>query len=171
MFDAREGATPVGAAGRSKRVATHQGLRPHTGLKGFQLAFLHYKSDQGFWTRAVSGAGAGLLAIAGLYWLTMELSVIRDDSYRLYVQAGVCVGLALGFFLFVWWLLNKPRVADFMIATESEMRKVNWPSRREITGSTWLVICGTLLMALLLFVVDIGFALLFQTIGVLDGGG
>ena len=58
-----------------------------------------------------------------------------------------------------------------MIATDSEMRKVNWPSRREVIGSTWIVICGTMLMALLLFVVDIVFASLFQTIGILEGGG
>jgi preprotein translocase subunit SecE len=57
-----------------------------------------------------------------------------------------------------------------MIATESEMRKVNWPSRRELVGSTWIVICGTLLMALVLLAIDVGFVSFFQWIGVLEHG-
>ncbi len=100
----------------------------------------------------------------------LELTVGRRRSILLYVQAASAVATALVFAALLWWILNKPRVVDFMIATESEMRKVNWPTRREIIGSTWLVICGTLLMALLLFTVDIGFALLFRSIGVLEGG-
>ena len=71
----------------------------------------------------------------------------------------------------LWWLLNKARIVDFMIATESEMRKVNWPTRREIVGSTWIVISGTFLMAFLLFTVNLTFAKLFMVIGVLEGGG
>lgn len=134
-------------------------------------SFAIYKPGQGYWTRMLSAVGAGVIVLAGVGWLWNELSLIRDESYRLYVQAGVAVGLILFFGGLLWWLLNKPRVVDFMIATEGEMRKVNWPTRREITGSTWIVICGLLMMALLLFVVDISFALLFRAIGVLEGGG
>ncbi|MCE9591536.1 MAG: preprotein translocase subunit SecE [Planctomycetes bacterium] len=67
------------------------------------------------------------------------------------------------------WVFNKPAVVDFFIATESEMKKVNWPSRKEIVGATWIVICGTFLMALLLLVIDAGFAWLFTKIGILEG--
>ena len=133
--------------------------------------FSVYKPGQGYWTRVLSALGAGVLVLAGVGWLWNELSVIRDDRYRLYVQAGVAVGVIVFFGGLLWWVLNNTRTVDFMIATESEMRKVNWPTRREIIGSTWVVICGTLLMAMLLFVVDIAFALLFQSIGVLEGGG
>jgi len=101
----------------------------------------------------------------------IELGIKRYTDIRLYVQAGMAVAMMLVGGGLLWWVLNKPRVADFLIATESEMRKVNWPTSSEIIGSTWVVICGTILMAVLLFVVDIGFALLFQSIGVLEGAG
>ena len=134
-------------------------------------SFSIYKPGQGYWTRVLSALGAGVLVLAGVAWLWNELSVIRDDNYRLYVQAGVAVGVILFFGGLLWWVLNNARIVDFMIATESEMRKVNWPTRREIIGSTWVVICGTMLMATTLFVVDVAFALLFRSIGVLEGGG
>ena len=57
--------------------------------------------------------------------------------------------------------------SDFMIATEGEMKKVNWSTRREIIGSTKVVILFTVLLALLLFVVDLSFQALFSWIGVL----
>ncbi len=136
-----------------------------------RFPFSLYKPGQGYWTRMLSAVGAGALVLTGSGWLWNELSVIRDEQYRLYVQAGVGVAVIMIFSGLLWWILNKPRVADFMIATESEMRKVNWPTRREIIGSTWVVISGTMLMALLLFVVNLTFAKLFMSIGVLEAGG
>ena len=133
--------------------------------------FSVYKSGQGYWTRMISGVGASVLVLSGAAWIWNELSVISDENNRLYIQASVFVSMIVVSAALLWWVLNKPRIVDFMIATESEMRKVNWPTRREIVGSTWVVICGTMLMATLLFVVDISFALLFRAIGVLEGGG
>jgi preprotein translocase subunit SecE len=69
--------------------------------------------------------------------------------------------------------VNKPRMADFMIATEGEMKKVSWSSKREVIGSTKVVIFTTFALALILFAVDIIFKNFFQTINVLripEGG-
>ena len=131
------------------------------------MFFSVYKSGQGYWTRVLSAIGAGMMALAGVFWLWKELSVVRDQ----YVQAGASASVVLVFGALLWWLLNKPRVVDFMIATESEMRKVNWPTKREIVGSTWIVISGTIMMAVLLFTVNLTFTKLFVSIGVLEGGG
>ena len=65
------------------------------------------------------------------------------------------------------WLMNKPRYVDFMIATDSEMKKVNWTSRRELMGSSKVVIIFMLLMALYLFVNDTIFGYLMYLIKVL----
>jgi preprotein translocase SecE subunit len=54
-----------------------------------------------------------------------------------------------------------------MIATEGEMKKVNWSTRREIIGSTKVVILFTILLAVILFTVDIVFMTFFAWIGVL----
>ena len=44
------------------------------------------------------------------------------------------------------FIARKPsQTVDFMIATEGEMKKVNWSTRREILGSTWVVIAVTML--------------------------
>ncbi len=88
---------------------------------------------------------------------------------RLYIQSAVAVVVIAIFGVLTFWVLNKPNIADFMIATEAEMKKVNWPSRREIIGSTWVVIVGMLLFGLILFVVDVGFLELFRQIGILQG--
>ena len=76
--------------------------------------------------------------------------------------------LVVGFGLLTFWIVGVHRRAcDFMIATEGEMKKVNWSTRREIIGSTKVVIMFTALLALILFVVDIVFMTFFAWIGVL----
>ena len=57
-----------------------------------------------------------------------------------------------------------------MIATEGEMKKVNWSTRREVIGSTKVVITITIFLAILLFCIDLVFQALFRAIGVLRVG-
>ncbi|MBU0718456.1 MAG: preprotein translocase subunit SecE [Planctomycetes bacterium] len=54
-----------------------------------------------------------------------------------------------------------------MVATEGEMKKVSWSSKAEVIGSTKVVIMFTVLLAALLFVVDLVFQRFFTYIGVL----
>jgi len=68
--------------------------------------------------------------------------------------------VALG--LLIYWLLNKPNIADFMIAAEGEIKKVSWSSRREIVVSTFIVICVVVALAAMLWVTDMSFQLLFR---------
>ena len=51
--------------------------------------------------------------------------------------------------LLVWRLMNKPSNVDFLIATDSEMKKVNWTSRKELIGSTKVVIFFMFVIAVL----------------------
>ena len=51
--------------------------------------------------------------------------------------------------------------------TESEMRKVTWPTRREVITSTKVVILMTLILAAILWLVDVGFKLLFEALHIL----
>jgi preprotein translocase SecE subunit len=60
------------------------------------------------------------------------------------------------------------RTVDFLIATEGEMKKVNWSSRREVMSSTGVVIFTMLTIAIFCFVCDRVFAWSFLQIGVLD---
>ena len=131
------------------------------------MALALYKPGQGYWTRMLTAVGAGMLVLGGLAWILPQFDAIREDATRLTFQAALAVGVVVIFGGLGWYLLNKPNIVDFLIATEAEMRKVNWPSRREIIGSTWIVICGTAMMTLFLWLINLGFAWLFQRIGVL----
>jgi preprotein translocase subunit SecE len=101
---------------------------------------------------------------------TVSIQVKPDFAYRnrTYIQFGVAAAILLTAGGLLAWVFNKPSVVDFMIATEAEMKKVNWPTRREVVGSTWVVICGSLMMAVLLFGIDVVFAWLFRTIHILQ---
>ena len=127
-----------------------------------------YKPGQGKWTRLGSAIGFGLLIVSGAGWVYEELTIFQSPNL-LYIQLVVCLGIILGFGGLLWYLLNKPNIVEFMIATEAEMRKVNWPTQREITGSTWVVILGTLFLAVAIYLADVVCVFFFQKIGILAG--
>jgi len=68
-----------------------------------------------------------------------------------------------------WRIANLPTFADFLIATEAEMNKVSWTTRQRLLQDTVVVLVTMVMMALFLFVVDIGWAKLLSSkpIGVL----
>lgn len=129
------------------------------------MALTIYKPGQGYWTRMLTAVGVGIIVLSGVAWLWNQLTRFNSP----YIQAGVCAPIVLAAFLVTWWLLNKPNIVEFMIATEAEMRKVAWPSRREVIGATWIVICGVFLLAAIMFVIDMGFVALFKSIKVIEG--
>jgi preprotein translocase subunit SecE len=138
--------------------------------------FFHiYKSGQGYWTRMCTVGAAALLA-------ALFANFLYNNLYIWIQSAGVAVGTAkttslyviAGFIavyaLIVFWLMNKPTNADFLIATDSEMKKVNWTSRRELMGSTKVVIIFMFLIAAMLFEFDLIFGELFYYCRVLKTG-
>jgi preprotein translocase SecE subunit len=54
-----------------------------------------------------------------------------------------------------WRLVNWPTFADFLIATEAEMNKVSWTTRKRLYQDTIVVLVTVVLMTVFLFVVDI----------------
>lgn len=127
-----------------------------------------YKLGQGYWTRTLSGVGGGVLAAAGAIWLMEKLSVIQSNA-RVYIQAVACLLVLAVLGPIIYKLVAvKPRSSDFLIATEGEMKKVNWPSRQEVKGSTFVVIWAVVLLTLLLFTSDVAFAYVFKAIGILE---
>ena len=129
-----------------------------------------YKQGQGYWVRLMSAIGYGLLVMMGVIWLWDQLSGFQlGDFEPVYLQGGVSVIVIafcgiLGFHL----IGRKPKLVDFMVATEGEMRKVNWSTRREIFGSTVLVILLTLFIAVFCKMADLAFSSFFQWVDVLQ---
>ena len=130
-----------------------------------------YKAEEGFWTRVMSAIAYGLVVAMGSVWLFGALaSGPRIEGIeQVWVQAaGSLLFLIPLSLLGARYLAFHQRFVDFLIATEVEMRKVNWSTRREIFGATRVVIGLTLLVAAITFVVDKGFQFLFQQVGVLE---
>jgi preprotein translocase SecE subunit len=69
------------------------------------------------------------------------------------------LGIGLVLFAAGWgllaWGLKHPRLADLLIETESEMKKVSWPSLPEAWGTTKVVTVTVALFAVVLLVVDL----------------
>lgn len=137
--------------------------------------FTIHKKGQGYWTRMGTVFAAilvGALAAHFLYeyvpaWfgptgIGLEQKVARQ------VGIGVTGGFVAIFSLLMFWIMNKPYNVDFLIATDSEMKKVNWTSRRELIGSTKVVILFMFLIAAILFGIDIVFGYVFHWIKVLE---
>ncbi|MEM1184478.1 MAG: preprotein translocase subunit SecE [Planctomycetota bacterium] len=87
----------------------------------------------------------------------------------IYVQAGVAgVLILIGAVLVYWFVGLNRKSVDFLIATDGEMKKVNWTTRKEIIGNTQVVVVAAFLIAAILFGIDNVFRFFFTEIGVLD---
>ena len=90
---------------------------------------------------------------------------------QLLIGLVVSVVLLLGAGFAYFLTAVKPGAVDFLIATDMEMKKVNWTSRKEIIGSTWVVIGACVLIAGFLYGMDRLIAGLFQWMGLLVNAG
>jgi preprotein translocase subunit SecE len=132
--------------------------------------FAIYKKGQGYWTRMGTAIGAGLLGALMTWQIYRYIPAFisspdpsRGQRIGLIV-AGVFAAL---YALLAWRLMNKPGNVDFLIATDSEMKKVNWTSKRELMGSTKVVIIFMFTIAIILFVLDLLFNTVFYGINIL----
>ncbi len=120
-----------------------------------------YRKTQGRWTRLGTVAGVGILIVIGAWYTWDQLPA----GLRL-VRAIVPLILMLACFYVLLRVVNSKRPADFMIATEGEMKKVSWSSKKEIIGSTKVVFVTLLIMGLILFLVDLFDMKLMKFLGV-----
>jgi len=175
--DDREEREEREAEQREEREAAARGPVPSGGVGGglFHL----YKPGQGYWTRMGTAGGVILLIAMLARFIYISLNVrtrldwffnpakgIEEHGFpkiKLIITGMFCAVSAA----VAWYYLNKPKVVDFFIATESEMKKVNWTSRKEIIGSTKVVIGFMLIVASMLFIYDQYFTRIFFLVGVL----
>ncbi len=165
-----EGDRPAKGPGRGGDASRSAPKRKRVAGSKRRSFFELYKRSQGSYTRGGTALGAGILILAGADFMYEQLGVYRNEeaAWTLWLQAGVPLLLVVVMGLLTFWVVGVNRKAcDFMIATEGEMKKVNWSTRREIIGSTKVVIMFTAMMAVILFVVDIVFMTFFAWIGVL----
>jgi preprotein translocase SecE subunit len=131
--------------------------------------FFHIvKRGQGYWTR-MGTAGAALLLIA---LVCVNAAIIMRDQFKVDPNVAIAVSAVVAALLALlsWRLMNKPSNVDFLVATDSEMKKVNWTSRKDLFGATKVVILFMFLIAAILLLIDIVFGYFFQLITVLKFG-
>ena len=122
------------------------------------MVFNIYKRGQGKYTRLCSAFA--IVIIAGLGCLQLYKKLQAGDI-GLWVETMVPAGLFVILAFLTFWLVNKPSVADFLIAAEGEMKKVSWSSKQAIARDTFIVIVVVISMAVLLGTTDLGFRTLF----------
>ncbi len=141
--------------------------------RGFSV----YKPGQGYFTRSGTVVGCAVLGLLGIDWLWEGMKGIKlgapDTALGavnpLYVATAgaILVGGVITFFVY-YLVFVKPRSVDFLIATESEMKKVNWSTRREVIGSTSAVIVTAAVISIFCYGIDRVFFWFFAQIKVLD---
>ena len=131
-----------------------------------------YKKGQGYWTRMGTVAAAALLGLLSGTFIATQLDQFsaeksfQDSLAKIHLQQPRISALVIGVFgvvyaLVMYHVMNKPHNVDFLIATDSEMKKVNWTSRKELFGSTKVIILFTAFIATVLFLYDLFFETVF----------
>jgi preprotein translocase SecE subunit len=116
-----------------------------------------YKRGQGTYTRLGTGLGVFVLIAIGCAVLYQHLAG-QSILIQTLVPSVLCVVLSW----LTFWVINKPAVSDFLIVAESEIKKVSWPGRHEITVSTTVVIVVVILMSIGLGGCGCAFQLVFR---------
>ena len=108
-----------------------------------------YKKDEGMWARVpialIGGAITVAITRAAMNWVKGRGS---------YIAAGIAFLIMATLTLFFAFFHQK--TGEILIDTEGEMRKVVWPNRDEVTGSTIVVIVTTVLLGVGIYVLDRG---------------
>ena len=121
-----------------------------------------YKKGQGKYARGVGYAIGALLVLFGAFRLHATFNVpgkhvwvdnvpmLGDITlYKVVAVSAFFIGI-----LICHIILNRSDLVDLFIDTEQEMRKVSWPSRKEVKSATIVVIVVTFIIGLSLFGFD-----------------
>jgi preprotein translocase SecE subunit len=145
---------------------------------------LAFKPNQGLRVRRGTVIGVVVLVLCGVYtminhgllrtgthWIEVPGSSLEMEAvdpwfvyvpfsttqplfmYRITLTVPFLVLVVAGWF--TWRLVNWPTFADFLIATEAEMNKVSWTTRKRLYADTIVVLVTVVLMTVFLFLVDI----------------
>ncbi len=73
--------------------------------------------------------------------------------YKVHLVMPVLLSIAV--LWIAWRVVNWPTFADFLIATEAEMNKVSWTTRKRLVQDTIVVLVTVFLLTTFLFVIDL----------------
>ena len=125
-----------------------------------------YKWGQGKNTRLYSAVSVAVIAAIGCWILYNKLTAAIDTSQvaGLWISTTVPLGLFASIATLLYWLVNRPAIADFLISAEGELKKVSFSSKKEIAVSTFIVIIVVVFMAAMLGFAAFSFELFFSNV-------
>ncbi len=130
-----------------------------------------YKRGQGKHTRLGTAGALVVLTLVGCNSLFETLVFLRRSDTLgdagVWLQAGITALVLAGACFGIFKLLNNARFAEFLIKTESEIKKVSWSSTPEVIGSTKVVLVTMISMGVLLWVVDLIIGFTFMRVGII----
>jgi len=127
------------------------------------MTFEIYKKGQGNVARMVTGIGA--LALAGFGCVALR-NYIASPTWRWHFGAlSLEPGVVIAFIIFLacaalvaWQALTGRWIVDFVILTEAELRKVSWPTRRDLYQQTVVVIVVSIMLGVMILIADLIFS-------------
>ncbi|WP_425615118.1 preprotein translocase subunit SecE [Anatilimnocola sp. NA78] len=138
------------------------------GLNLFLSEFLStglYKRSQGRLARQITCVVIWVVVALGA-WRLAEVGLAQQ-------QTAVKYGIPFALLVIGLWagyrLVNYPTFADFLIAVEAEMNKVSWPTWRELSRSTVVVIVLIVGLTAVLYALDVTFLGILTVMGVAKG--
>jgi preprotein translocase subunit SecE len=137
------------------------------GLFGELFRVRRYKNNQGRMVRRLTMIAIWIIFACGAYQftqLTLDwVPLLREQGVRYLVALLITLmGMWFGYRLVHWTTF-----ADFLISVESEMVKVSWPGKAELQSSTIVVLVFFALLTAMLYLFDIIWVFIFNSLGVL----
>jgi|HubBroStandDraft_1064217.scaffolds.fasta_scaffold251265_2 preprotein translocase SecE subunit len=126
--------------------------------------FTIYKKGQGYWTRMGTVIAVALIGILAGHFIWQEHVLFNMTDHMAYLVIGI---FSLVYAGLAFHVINRPSNVDFLIATDSEMKRVNWTTQKDLYGSTKVVIGFVFIVACVLFLYDLFFQTVFYLVGVL----
>jgi preprotein translocase SecE subunit len=129
-------------------------------------AFEVHRPDHAVTSRWILAASAFTLVLFGCYQLFYTLPEgARDHISEAFRPLGpefpvswalvVSIVLTVAGAYATWRAANHPRLVEFFGETEVEMTKVSWSSRREVIGSSLVVIATVVILGVWISAVDV----------------
>ncbi|MFH0888998.1 MAG: preprotein translocase subunit SecE [Planctomycetota bacterium] len=141
------------------------------------MNIINYRQREGLTTRFVTWGLISLLVLFGCislyYFIPAENTekipaqptfwgnlIYNIPFFDLNITYGTLISVLVFLFIIVLinrFIINKPSMADFLVETEYEVKKVSWPPKNEYWGASVAVIISVVVIGLFIFIVDIVF--------------
>ena len=126
------------------------------------MAWRIYKEGQGKWFRGGMATVIGLAGVFGVASLHDFMSPrpfqVPGVNWQLDVRYLVEGPLLVGILVWAVWLYNRPKLVDFLIDTEHELKnRVTWPGKKEEINASIVVVVTVVIMACFIFGADQAF--------------